>query len=182
VGDTGLGGDGDSDAGSAAYAQAEVRLSTESPSCGLNWATLAGIGSVESNHGRFGDRVLGASGRPDRPIAGIPLDGSPSVATIPDTDGGTVDGDPVWDRAVGPMQFIPSTWARWAADGDGDQVRDPQDIDDAALGAGRYLCASGPLTTARGWRTAVLSYNASEVYLRSVLFATNDYAERSRQA
>jgi membrane-bound lytic murein transglycosylase B len=165
-----------------AYARTEIQLSTELPACGLNWATLAGIGAVESNHGRYGDRVLGGSGRPDRPIVGVPLDGSPSVAAIPDTDDGTVDGDPQWDRAVGPMQFIPSTWTTWAADGDGDQVRDPQDIDDAALAAGRYLCASGPLTTARGWRAAVLSYNASDAYLRSVLFATNDYAERSRHA
>jgi membrane-bound lytic murein transglycosylase B len=164
-----------------AYAHAEIRLATELPACGLNWATLAGIGSVESDHGRHDDRVLTESGRPDRPIVGVPLDGSPSVAAIPDTDGGAVDGDPDWDRAVGPMQFIPSTWERWAADGDGDGAYDPQDVDDATLAAARYLCESGPLTTAAGWRAAVLSYNASDAYLRSVLAATNDYAERSRR-
>lgn len=164
-----------------AYAQAEIRLSAELPACGLNWATLAGIGSVESDHGRHGDRVLNENGRPDRPIVGVPLDGSPSVAAIPDTDDGAVDGDPDWDRAVGPMQFIPGTWRRWAADGDGDGVTDPQDIDDAALAAGRYLCADGSMATAEGWRAAVLSYNASDSYLRTVLAATNDYATRSRR-
>jgi membrane-bound lytic murein transglycosylase B len=163
-----------------AYASTEIRLSTEQPSCGLNWATLAGIGSVESDHGRYGDRVLSESGRPDTPILGVPLDGSSSVAAIPDTDGGTLDGDPAWDRAMGPMQFIPGTWREWAADGDIDGVSDPQDIDDAALAAGRYLCTSGPLTTASSWRAAVLSYNPSGDYLRSVLAATNEYAERSR--
>lgn len=163
-----------------AYAHTEVRLAAELPACGLNWATLAGIGSVESDHGRYGHRVLTEDGRPDRPIVGVPLDGSPSVAAIPDTDGGALDGDPAWDRAVGPLQFIPATWERWAADGDDDGVADPQDIDDAALAAGRYLCAAGRLDTAAGWRAAVLSYNASEAYLRSVLRATNGYAERSR--
>lgn len=164
-----------------AYAHAEVRLAAELPACGLDWATLAGIASVESDHGRFGGRVLTPDGRPSAPVIGVPLDGSPDVAAIRDTDGGVLDGDGDWDRAVGPMQFIPGTWRRWAADGDGDGVRDPHDLDDAALAAGRYLCAAGPLSTSDGWRSAVLSYNASDAYLRSVLFATNDYAVRSRR-
>ncbi|TDV53655.1 lytic transglycosylase domain-containing protein [Actinophytocola oryzae] len=165
-----------------AYARTQLRLSSELPSCGIDWATLAGVGSVESDHGRYGDRELTANGRPSRPIVGVPLDGSPAVASIPDTDDGALDGDPAWDRAVGPMQFIPGTWREWAADGDADGVTDPQDIDDATLAAGRYLCASGPLRTAEGWRAAVLSYNSSDSYLRAVLDATNGYAERSRHS
>lgn len=165
-----------------AYAHTEVRLAAELPECGLSWATLAGIGAVESDHGRFQDRVLGPDGRPDRPIVGVALDGSPGVAAIRDTDGGVHDGDVVWDRAVGPLQFIPGTWRRRGADGDGDGAADPQDVDDAALAAGRYLCEAGDLSTGEGWRSAVLSYNASESYVRAVLTATNGYAAASREA
>lgn len=165
----------------SAYGRAELTLAGEEPECRLSWATLAGVARIESNHGRFAGRTLGADGRPDSPIIGIALDGSPGVAAIPDTDGGRHDGDRVWDRAVGPLQFIPGTWRRWAADGDGDGVSDPQDVDDAALAAGRYLCeAGGDLTSASGWWDAVLAYNASDSYARSVLKATNEYAAASR--
>jgi membrane-bound lytic murein transglycosylase B len=78
------------------------------------------------------------------------------------------------------MQFLPSTWRRWGSDGDGDGAADPQDLDDAAYSAGRYLCASGiPLDTAFSWTRAVLSYDPSPTYLRDVLAAANAYAARS---
>uniref|UniRef100_UPI002457CA84 lytic transglycosylase domain-containing protein n=1 Tax=Nocardia farcinica TaxID=37329 RepID=UPI002457CA84 len=89
--------------------------------------------------------------------------------TIPDPAGGLSDGDPVYDRAVGPLQFIPETWQRWAVDANGDGVLDPQSIDDAALTAARYLCASGgDLTSRGGWQQAVLTYNQSTSYLNTV--------------
>ncbi|MCT2584282.1 lytic transglycosylase domain-containing protein [Actinophytocola gossypii] len=164
-----------------AYAAAEVRLTAERPGCGLSWVTLAGIARVESDHGRHGGRVLDADGRPDRPIVGVALDGSPGVAAIADTDGGALDGDPVWDRAVGPLQFLPSTWDTYGVDGDRDGVAEPQDLDDAALAAGRYLCAAGgDLSTGDGWWRAVLAYNPSAEYARDVLDGANAYAERSR--
>lgn len=163
-----------------AYAHTEVRLAAESPGCNLSWATLAGVASVESDHGRFGGRALDSDGRPSSSIVGIPLDGGPAVAAIPDTDDGLLDGDAEWDRAVGPLQFIPGTWREWAQDGDGDGRRDPQDLDDAALAAGRYLCAAGDLSTRDGWQRAVLRYNASDSYLRTVLRATNTYAAASK--
>ena len=72
-------------------------------------------------------------GRTLSPILGPVLDGAGDFAAITDTDGGGWDGDTTWDRAVGPMQFIPSSWAVWGRDGDGDGRSDPSDIDDAAL-------------------------------------------------
>jgi hypothetical protein len=97
------------------------------------------------------------------------LDGH-RFAAIRDTDDGVLDGNTTWDRAVGPMQFIPGTWARWGADADGDGTADPQDIDDAAAGASAYLCAGGrDLATPGGLSAAVLSYNHSTAYLEVVL-------------
>jgi membrane-bound lytic murein transglycosylase B len=91
------------------------------------------------------------------------------VALTKDTDAGVLDGDQVFDRAVGPLQFIPETWKRWGVDANGDRVADPQNIDDAALTAARYLCASGgDLTTEHGWQQALLTYNQSDIYLRAV--------------
>ena len=160
-----------------AYALTDVVLRAEAPNCRLSWATLAGIGRVESNHGRFAGTRLGADGRTSRPIVGVPLDGSAGVREITDTDGGQFDGDATHDRAVGPMQFIPSTWTRWASDGDGDSRADPHDLDDAALAAGRYLCANGRDTgTPDGWWAAVLSYNNSVEYAQRVFTAADTYA------
>src|SRR3546814_10762281 len=85
-----------------------------------------------------------SDGRSSRPILGPALDGRPGFAAIRSTpESATWHGDSTWDHAVGPLQFIPSTWSRWAADGDGDGASDPNDIDDAAYAAGRYLCADG---------------------------------------
>src|SRR3546814_6297301 len=74
-----------------------------------------------------------SDGRSSRPILGPALDGRPGFAAIRSTpESATWHGDSTWDHAVGPLQFIPSTWSRWAADGDGDGASDPNDIDDAA--------------------------------------------------
>jgi hypothetical protein len=164
-----------------AYAAAELRTRQEDPECGLSWATLAGIGWVESRHGTTGGNSLGSDGRPAAgPIVGVALTVEGSLAAVPDTDGGALDGDTTWDRAVGPLQFIPGTWARWGIDADGDGAADPQDVDDASFAAARYLCASGsPLTDPARWREAVLTYNRSDAYVRDVLQAADFYARRS---
>ncbi|MBM7775678.1 membrane-bound lytic murein transglycosylase B [Actinokineospora baliensis] len=160
-----------------AYGNAELAVRTDSPRCGLSWATLAAIGRVESDHGRFGDATLGADGRPSVPIIGVPLDGSEGVRAIGDTDGGRYDGDATVDRAVGPMQFIPSTWRTWTSDGNGDGVGDPQQIDDAAFAAARYLCADGrDMTSAKGWWQGVFSYNNSVAYGQKVYGLADHYA------
>lgn len=164
-----------------AYAYAHTVLAETQPGCGITWVTLAGIARIESNHGRFQNRSLDPDGRPSMPIIGIPLNGGPNVRAISDTDGGQLDGDLVWDRAVGPFQFIPSTWARWRSDGDGDGRGDPQDIDDSAVAAARYLCAGNrDLSTGAGWQHAVLSYNKSAAYVADVYTAAEGYARDAK--
>jgi hypothetical protein len=163
-----------------AYAIADLRVTADLPGCRVHWPTLAGIGAVESRHGDAGGG-LDASGVPTRPIIGVALDGRPGVATVLDSDAGRLDGDRSHDRAVGPMQFVPSTWATWRTDGDDDGVADPQDLDDAALAAARYLCSSGTdLSSAAGWTRAVLAYNPSMDYVRAVNQAAARYAGASR--
>ena len=150
----------------AAYRQAEDELADSRPGCRLRWQLLAAIGQVESGQAR-GGRVS-ADGTTLAPILGPRLDGN-GFAAIGDTDGGLYDGDTAYDRAVGPMQFIPSTWAVWGADGNGDGRSDPGNIYDAALAAGRYLCAGGrDLSDAADLDRAILGYNHSAAYLRTV--------------
>lgn len=159
-----------------AYEQAAARADKAEPHCGVIWPLLAAIGRVESDHGRFGGAVLYANGVSAPHIIGIPLNGV-GTALIRDTDHGRLDGDKVFDRAVGPMQFIPSTWAIFGADGNGDHIKDPFNIFDAAQAAGNYLCtAGGDLTTSAGQIQAVTSYNHSLPYLRMVLQLEKTYA------
>ena len=118
-------------------------MASRDPGCRLNWSLLAGIGRVESNHGRYGGAQIGQDGTVRPADLGPRLDGTGGVGVVRDTDHGRYDGDPLYDRAVGPMQFIPGTWRGYGADGNGDGVADPQNLDDAALAAARYLCAGG---------------------------------------
>lgn len=161
-----------------AYADAALTLAAEQPACHVGWTTLAGIATVESDHGRHGGGDLDEQGRTTVPIVGPALDGSPGLAAIPADAASTArHGDPVWDHAVGPFQFIGSTWERWSADGDGDGVEDPHDVDDAALAAARYLCAAGgDLRTGDGWSRAIRSYNHSDEYVLAVLAAAESAA------
>lgn len=161
-----------------AYARAQL---DGGGGCGVGWTTLAGIGWVESQHGTLGGRRLRSDGTSERPIIGPALDGQGRFAAIPASPGAAAwHGDPVWEHAVGPMQFLPSSWDSWASDGDGDGRADPHDLDDAAVAAARYLCASGgDLTTGEGWSAAVLSYNHDRAYVDAVHAAATSYAARS---
>ncbi|RJS45304.1 lytic transglycosylase domain-containing protein [Nocardioides cavernaquae] len=164
-----------------AYARAELLLHQSSPSCHLAWTTLAGIGYIESRHGTIGSRSLGEDGRSSTPILGPALNGEGAFAAIPASAmSAQWHGDAAWDHAVGPLQFIPSTWARWTSDADGDGIGDPNDLDDAAYAAGRYLCADGhDLGSGAGWGAAIFSYNHSTEYVDSVFSAASAYADRT---
>ena len=159
----------------SAYAFAHISLTAEDPQCGLDWTTIAAIGAIESGHGSHGDTVLDANGYAQPAIIGRALDGD-GVARITDTDDGVFDGDATWDRAVGPMQFIPSTWDKWGSDANGDGLADPNQIDDAAQSAALYLCASGSMTSPEGWRAAVFSYNHDNDYVDKVARVANEFA------
>ncbi len=160
-----------------AYNAAANRVAAEQPACRISWWVLAAIGKVESGHGAG---RLAIDGTVSPHVLGPLLDGG-GVAAIPDTDGGVLDGDTRWDRAVGPMQFIPSTWQGAVGDG----VADPHDIDDASLAAARYLCRGGrgvPLDTERGLRAAAFSYNRSSTYVDRIVELAVRYATRPELA
>ena len=159
-----------------AYVAAADAANQSAPTCGIGWNTVAAIGFVESAHGTYGGGNLNAAGQASGPLVGPSLDGN-GFAAIADTDGGMLDGDPRWDRAVGPMQFIPSTWELVGRDGNGDGAADPFNIDDAALSAATYLCARGrDLTTAEGWTAAIYAYNQSDAYIQQVRDEATEYA------
>ncbi|WP_169512904.1 lytic transglycosylase domain-containing protein [Actinopolymorpha alba] len=149
-----------------AYKDAAVRMKKADAGCSLSWDMLAGIGKVESGHAG-GGRVT-ERGDTTRRILGPVLDGT-RYAAIPDTDGGRLDGDSVWDRAVGPMQFIPSSWARFASDGNDDGIANPHNVFDAALATAKYLClGERDLSQPTHLVQAIFSYNHSATYVRTV--------------
>ncbi|MEB3965598.1 lytic transglycosylase domain-containing protein [Streptomyces kunmingensis] len=150
-----------------AYKKAEAELATSKPGCNLPWQLLAAIGKVESGQARGGN--VDANGTTIKQIRGPALNGQ-GFALIEDTDGGNYDGDTAHDRAVGPMQFIPSTWEWAGRDGNADGKKDPNNVYDAALAAGHYLCRyNWDLSNAADLNKAILSYNNSSEYVALVL-------------
>ncbi|WP_241832042.1 lytic transglycosylase domain-containing protein [Parafrankia soli] len=159
----------------AAYKETADRLAEDAPGCHLPWELLAAIGKVESGHAS--GRPIAADGTVTRPIIGPPLNGG-GTALIRDSDRGALDGDTTYDHAVGPMQFIPTTWRTAGRDGNGDGRKDPHNIYDATLAAGYYLCAHGrDLADPDQLRAAILAYNPSDDYVRAVLTYLNGYRQ-----
>jgi hypothetical protein len=152
-----------------AYWRAALTLALEQPLCGIRWEIIAGISRTEGRHGTWGGARVGPDGRVSKDIIGIALDGTNNTAVVGDSDGGIWDGDGVFDRAVGPMQFLPSSWVIFGADGNGDGEADPQNIYDAALAAGKLLCwSSTGLGGEPGLDAALLQYNHSQEYVEVV--------------
>ena len=71
--------------------------------------------------------------------------------------------------ALGPMQFLPSTWAAYGLDGDGDGTADIMNPHDAVPSAAGYLCRSGANRGADGLYDAIFAYNHADWYVRKVL-------------
>jgi hypothetical protein len=79
--------------------------------------------------------------------------------------------------ALGPMQFLPSTWAEWGITGFGEpgppNIKDPFD---AVPSAARYLCAAGG-STAAGLPRAIFAYNHADWYVNEVLALARQYQQ-----
>lgn len=156
-----------------AYQNAERMMAAAYPGCGISWNLLAGIGRIESLHA-FGG-ATDARGTPITPIYGPALDGTlPGNEVIVQS---VQSGRTTYARAMGPMQFLPGTWARYASDGDNDGKADVQNLYDASLAAARYLCSGGlNLRDPSQVMTAILRYNNSTAYASNVLGWAGAYA------
>lgn len=155
-----------------AYLSASEAAPTITESCRVQWSVVAGIAQVESRHGRIdADHRLSADGDVEPPIRGPALDGTRGTQTIADTDDGELDGDATWDRAMGPLQFIPTTWRELGRDGNDDGTTDPDNLFDASLTTVAHLCLREPGDYGdRGeLRRALIAYNASGRYADEVL-------------
>lgn len=150
------------------YAYAASVTQANNPECHLGWTTLAGIGMVESKHGTYRGAEVAPNGDVRPPIRGVHLDGTNgNLAVLENSESG--DGEPVYARAMGPMQFIPETWRLYGVDANNDGVVSPDNFDDAALAAAGYLCYRGQdMGTPAGWMKALRAYNHSDLYARTV--------------
>ncbi|MGW0095937.1 C40 family peptidase [Streptomyces sp. NPDC003328] len=161
-----------------AYKNAAQQVGRYAPKCrGMSWPVLAGIAKVESNHAI--GRNIADNGDIRPKIYGVLLNGSGAggnTTTVPDTDGGRWDGTATGERAVGPFQFLPSTWQSIRKDAGGDGTADPHNADDAALGAAIYLCGNGrDLSKSSQLKSAIWQYNHSNAYVAGVLGWIDQY-------
>ncbi|MDX1892643.1 lytic transglycosylase domain-containing protein [Mycolicibacterium sp. 050158] len=157
----------------SAYRNAERMMASAYPGCGVSWNLLAGIGRIESGHADGG--ATDAKGTSLRGVYGPALDGTlaGNEVIVSNVQAGRV----TYARALGPMQFLPGTWARYASDGNGDGKADVQNVYDASLGAARYLCSGNLNLRDRSQvLTAILRYNNSMAYAQNVLGWAAAYA------
>ncbi|WP_307624339.1 C40 family peptidase [Streptomyces sp. V3I7] len=167
----------------SAYQKGVQQVGRYAPRCrGMRWPILAGIAKVESNH--VIGRNIADNGDIRPKIYGVLLNGSGqggNTTALPDSDNGRWDGTANGERAVGPFQFLPSTWERTGRDASGDKTADPHNADDAALGAAIYLCGNGRDLAKRSQLTAaILQYNHSSEYVSNVLGWIDQYTAASK--
>ncbi|WP_030618328.1 C40 family peptidase [Streptomyces fulvoviolaceus] len=166
-----------------AYKKAVQQVGKHVPKCqGMRWPILAGIAKAESNHAIGRNIAAGGDIRPK--IYGVLLNGSGAggnTTAFADTDNGTWDGTSQGERAVGPFQFLPSTWEGVGKDANGDRIADPHNADDAALGAAIYLCGEGrDLTERTQLKAAIWQYNQSSEYVANVLGWIDQYTAAAK--
>jgi membrane-bound lytic murein transglycosylase B len=157
----------------SAYRNAERMMASAYPGCGVSWNLLAGIGRIESLHANGG--ATDPQGTPVQGIFGPSLDGTlaGNEVIVQTVQAGRV----TYARAMGPMQFLPGTWARYASDANGDGKADIQNLYDASLGAARYLCSGNLNLRDRSQvLSAILRYNNSMAYAQNVLGWAAAYA------
>ncbi|MFD2422092.1 C40 family peptidase [Amycolatopsis pigmentata] len=139
------------------YATAELTLRREQPGCHLSWVTLAGVGKASSDHGRYGGDQLGPDGTESRPLGPTPLQGAAGEAAA--------------DQRGGPMQLTQQQF---------NHAGNIQSVDDAAIAAGRALCAKGTdLQVGQGWWNAIAAYRDSPLFRQQVLGNAQLYATLS---
>ena len=166
-----------------AYKNAVQRVGRYVPRCqGMRWPVLAGVAKVESDHAA--GRTVSAGGDIRPKIYGVLLNGSGAggnTTVFPDTDNGRYDGTASAERAVGPFQFLPSTWEGVGEDANGDGTADPHNADDAALGAAIYLCGGGrDLGRRSQLKAAIFQYNRSSAYVANVLGWIDQYTAAAK--
>ncbi|WP_307671802.1 C40 family peptidase [Streptomyces sp. V4I2] len=168
----------------AAYKKAVQQAGKHVPKCqGMRWPILAGIAKAESHHAV--GRNIADNGDIRPKIYGVLLTGSGAggnTTVFPDTDNGKWDGTPSAERAVGPFQFLPSTWEGVGQDAGGDKTADPHNADDAALGAAIYLCGNPArdLTKRAQLKAAIFQYNRSHEYVANVLGWIDQYTAAAK--
>ena len=184
-----------------AYVQAIAKVGTIESGCAVDVAYLAGFGFMESGHGTVAvDLATGTSDGPGRkgPVTWDPLTGESTPAilgTLLDGRGAGGNTTPYpnrlapterafyrqsepYLRAVGPTQFLPSTWegVRAVADGNDDGVGDPFNYYDGALATAVKTCRDGQgLASEAAQRRAALAYNGAGWYADGVLSKAAEY-------
>lgn len=152
-----------------AYLEAQSYLASSDPSCQLSWADLAAIGQIESGQARWDGTRLASNGETYPPILGPALNGKHGTAALASPSVPLFDGAGPYERAVGPMQLLPTTWLSVAPSLPTGIPNDPNNVYSAAMAAGIYLCrAAGPagMRSPAGLRRAYASYNHSRSYVR----------------
>ena len=147
----------------------QIYVDASSECDGLPWQVVAAIGFVESGHAR--GTADPTTGGVEPHILGPALDGSNGTMRL--VDANSSDG---WVHAQGPMQFLPSTWARWARLAPGrPQGSDPSPHNawDSIFTAVRYLCRDAGQVL--DLEAAIFSYNHSAAYVKAVLAKASDY-------